>query len=147
MVTLFGENMVEQDMGERLATSEHKKSRLNFLDRGMLVKLKSRAMRAGVWFRCLPRIDRVLVDLTIKVADCVRSPYLFGSLIAVAGKLEGLLESKLERAIREFGVPLARKLSVLAQRWGNWSAAEWGRDPGFVRYWAVMKLNGYPCMG
>jgi hypothetical protein len=146
MVILFGENMVEQDMGEQLATSEHKKGRPNFLDRGMLVKLKSRAMRAGVWFRCLPRIDRVLVDLTIKVADYVRSPYLFGSLIAVAGKLEGLLESKLERAIREFGVPLARKLSVFAQRWGNRSASEWGRDPGFVRYLAVMKLNGNPCM-
>ena len=26
-------------------------------------------MRAGVWYRALPRIDRVLVDLTIKVAD------------------------------------------------------------------------------
>lgn len=147
MVILFGESRVEYNLGEYLVTSEHRKGRSDFLGRGTLVKLRSRAMRAGVWFRCLPRIDRVLVDLTIKVADCVRSPYLFGSLIAVAGKLEGLLESKLERAIREFGVPLARKLSVLAQRWGNWSAAEWGRDPGFVRYWAVMKLNGYPCMG
>ena len=128
-------------------TNEHKKGCSNFLDRGTLVKLKSRAMRAGVWFRCLPRIDRVLVDLTIKVADYVRSPYLVRSLVAVAGKLEGFLESRLTRAIREFGVSLARKLSVFAQRWGNRSAAEWEGDPGFVRYWAVMKLNGHPCMG
>jgi len=137
---------VKRDLGEHLVTSEHKKGRSNFLDRGTLLKLKSRAMRAGVWFRCLPRIDRVLVDLTIKVADYVCSPYLVSSLIAVVGKLEGFLESKLKSAIREFGVPLARKLSLFAQRWGNLSAAEWGRDPGFVRYCAVMKLNGYPCM-
>ncbi len=119
----------------------------SFLDRSQLVKLKMRAMRAGVWFHGLPRIDRVLVDLTIQVADCVRSASLARCLLSVSRKLEGLLESKLKRAIREFGLEIVRKLSALALRWGCKSAFGWADDVGFARYWAVMKLNGHPCMG
>jgi hypothetical protein len=113
----------------------------DFLSKGQLVKLKLKAMRAGVWYRALPRIDRVLVDLTIKVADTIRSPHLARSILSVAGKLEGLLESKLQRAIREIGLPIAHKLSVFAQKWGNLAAEKWASDEGFARYWAAIKLN------
>src|SRR3972149_4645584 len=89
-----------------------------FLERNQLVKLRQKAMRAGVWFRALHRIDRVLVDLSIKVADAIRSPQLASRIFVVAGKLEGLLESKLARAVREFGLPLVQKLSQFAQLWG-----------------------------
>ena len=127
--------------------TDEKNGTSNFLDRTQLLKLKTRAMRAGVWFRSLPRIDRVLVELTIKVTESVRSPYLAKSLLAIAGKLEGLLESKLKRAVREIGLPIAYKLSLFAQKWGNKAAREWTSDQDFACYWAVMKLNGHPCSG
>ena len=119
----------------------------NFLDRSQLVKLKQRAMRAGVWFRYLPRIDRVLVDLTIQVTDWVRSVHLARSLLAVAGKLEALLESRLNRAVREFGLAVVSKLSALALGWGYGAALAWANDVGFARFWAVMRLNGHPGLG
>jgi hypothetical protein len=113
-----------------------------FIGKGQLLKLKLKAIRAGVWFRALPRIDRVLVDLTIKVAQSIRSPFLASSILSVARKLEGLLESKFARAIREVGFPLACKLSILARGWGNRNAWAWAGDETFARYLAVMKLNG-----
>ena len=113
----------------------------DFLSKAQLVKLKLKAMRAGVWYKALPRIDRVLVDLTIKVADTIRSPHLARSILSVAGKLESLLESKLQRAIREIGLPIAHKLSIFAQKWGNVAAEKWASDEGFARYWAAIKLN------
>ncbi len=48
-----------------------------------LVKIKMKAMRAGVWFRALPRIDRALVDLTIKVAGNVRSLTLAKNIFSI----------------------------------------------------------------
>ena len=115
----------------------------NFIDKTQLIKLKMKAMRAGVWFRALRRIDRVLIDLTIKVASCVRSSILANSILSITRKLEGLLESRFVRAMREIGFSLARKLSLFAQKWGNNAAKEWANDFGFVRYLAVMKLNGH----
>jgi len=99
-------------------------------------------MRAGVWFRTLSRIDRVLIDLTIKVADSIRSYSLAKCVLSVTRKLGGLLESRLARSIREVGFPLACKHSLFAQNWGNVTAAEWARDAGFARYLAVMHFNG-----
>jgi hypothetical protein len=112
------------------------------MGREQLLKLKRKAMRAGVWFRALPRIDRVLVDLTIKVAQCIRSPSLAGSILSVARKVEELCESRFARAVREIGFSLSCKVSLLAQKWGNKAARSWAGDEGFARYLAVMRLNG-----
>jgi len=114
----------------------------SFLNRTQLVKLRLKAMRAGVWFKALRRIDRVLIDLTIKVARyTVRSVALVKSIRAVMEKLEGLLESSLSRVIREVGFPLAQKLSLVAQKWGNTSAKSWASASSFVNFLAVMHIN------
>jgi len=113
----------------------------SFLNKAQLIKLRLKAMRAGVWFRALPRIDRVLVDLTIRVAGNVRSVTLAKCILAVTRKLEGFLESSLLRAFREVGFPLAQKLSLVAQKWGNNSAENWASDLSFMDFLAVMHIN------
>lgn len=114
----------------------------SFLDKTQLIKLKLKAMRSGAWFKALPRIDRALVDLTIKVAINIRSATLFRSLNKIITKLEDFLESKIDCAVREIGFPLARKLSRIAQEWGNKGAREWSKDKKFAQYLTFMSLNG-----
>jgi len=111
------------------------------IGKGLLMKLKFRAMRAGVWFKRLSRIDRVLVDLTIKVAHRFCSPSLTSCLLSVAEKLEELCKSEFVLAVGEIGVPLACKFSLLAWKWKNKIAVAWVRNLDFARYLAVMKLN------
>ena len=112
-----------------------------FLERAQLAKLKLKAMRSGVWFRALRRIDRALIDLTIKVASTVRSATLAKSILALARKLEGIMESSFSRAIREVGFPLAQKVSSVAQKWGSTSAKIWAFDSSFAHFLAVMHIN------
>jgi len=113
----------------------------NFLNRAQLSNFKCKALRAGVWFRVLSRIDRVLVDLTIKVVDDVRSCSLAESILAILKKVELATESVVTRLAKTVGLSLARKLSCLAQRWGNRLASLWAVDVGFARYLAVTHLN------
>jgi hypothetical protein len=112
-----------------------------FLEKRQLMKLKLKAMRSGVWFKALNRIDRVLVDLTIKVAGTVRSFTLANKILTVIRKLESVMESKFLRAIKEMGVPIARRLGLIAQQWGNRSAKNWESDGDFARYLAAMAFN------
>jgi hypothetical protein len=114
----------------------------SFLDKTQLIKLKLKAMRSGAWFKALLRIDRALVDLTIKVAINIRSATLFRSLNKIKTKLEDFLESKIDCAVREIGFPMACKLSRIAQAWGNKSARPWAKDLKFAQYLAVTCLNG-----
>jgi hypothetical protein len=111
------------------------------LNRRQLVNLRLKAIRAGVWFKALPTIDRVLVDLTIKVADSIRSSNLAKSLFAVVGKLEGLMESNILKSLRLVGRPLAEKISAIGQKLGNNSAKEWAFDSSFAFFLGVMDAN------
>ena len=131
-----------------MSTIVTQNSTFSFLNKTQMIKLKLKAIRSGVWFKALPRIDRVLYDLTIKIVRCsVRSASLAKSILCITGKLKALLESKLSRAIRDIGFPLACKLSLLAQNWGNQGAQEWEKDIRFAQYLAIMKLNWHPCNG
>ena len=112
-----------------------------FLEKAQLKKLKSRALRAGVWFRTLSRIDRVLIDLTIRVAGTVRSFTLANTILTVVRKLESVMESRFLRAVKEVGFSIAKRLGLIAQKWGNVSARSWKFDEGFARYLAAMSLN------
>ena len=111
------------------------------LNRTQLIKLRIKAIRAGVWFRALHRIDRVLVDLTIRVADNIRSVSLAKCIFVVVGKLEGLLESSVLKSLRLIGRPFAEKISLTAQKWGNASAKNWVADSSFAFFLAIMHIN------
>ena len=117
-------------------------SSFRFLDKTQLLKLRSRAMRSGVWFKALQRIDRVLIDLTIRVANSIRSVTLANSILAITRKLQELQESKFSHAASYIGSPIARNLSILAQKWGNRRAKMWANDKNFIRYLTIMSLNG-----
>ena len=63
-------------------------------EREKLRLLKLKAKRTGVWFKALTNLDRVLIDLVIKVVDRVRSVKLAKSLSTVVRKLEEALENR-----------------------------------------------------
>jgi len=114
---------------------------VGLINKKQLAKLRLKAIRAGLWFRALPRIDRVLVDLTIRVTNSVRSATLARNILAVTRKLKGLLESSLLRAFRGVAYQLAQELSLVAQNWGNSSARLWASDSSFMKFLAVMHVN------
>src|SRR3989304_6864155 len=89
------------------------------LSKTRLVKVKSKAIRAGVWFKALRRIDRALVDLTIMVTSTITSVTLAKRLLVILGKLNGDIAGSFLTSNHEFGASLAQKLSLLAQQWGN----------------------------
>ncbi len=93
-----------------------------------------------MWFRALQRIDRVLVELTIRVACNVRSAILTQRILAVTRKLQEL-ENTFQLSIREIGFPLAQKVSIFAQNWGNQGAKNWANDGVFAGYLTMMQLD------
>ena len=112
------------------------------LEKKKLVKLKLKAIRGGVWFRALSRIDRALVDLTIRVVHGVQSFTLARIVFSIVAKLEDALENRFFlNALKEVGFPQARKLSLFAQKWGNVSARNWAFDLSFARFLAIIHLN------
>jgi len=71
----------------------------------------------------------------------VRSFTLTKNLFSVVQKLECAFENKMFHALKTVGFPLARKLSLLAQKWNNPSAYKWMNDISFARFLAIIYIN------
>jgi len=119
-------------------------ARRTLLVRSQIVKVKTRALRKGVWFRVLTKAERACVELSIVVVERVRSCLLRRVLTSILKKLEAAMESRVQRLMRETGVRLASKLSQIAQKWGNESAFLWAGDSGFVQYLTINYMNELP---
>jgi hypothetical protein len=109
--------------------------------RDYLARLKRKAWRKGCWFRDLKQNERVLLDLTIRVVEKVRSSILAKLVSKIVDKLFWSIESRVYRLIRSEGRLMAEKISEIAQSWGYRAAKSWGEDRGFMQYLTVSNLS------
>ncbi|MFQ6127105.1 MAG: hypothetical protein ACE5R6_21220 [Candidatus Heimdallarchaeota archaeon] len=111
------------------------------LGRDELIRVRTRALRRGVWFSALTKGERAMMDLTIRVVERVRSHLLAKVLTSVVKKLMDAMEGGVARLMRTVGRSLARRLSGIARAWGNKSAVRWAEEPGFIQYLSIMHMN------
>ena len=104
---------------------------------GRLVEAKKLALRRGVWFRVLDRVERGIIDLTVRYVVCIKSVKLAKVVTAIMEKLQYAAESIVERLVRTVGLPLARKISDVAVSWGNRLASMWADDRSFAVFLVV----------
>ena len=102
------------------------------LTRELIVGVRTRALRRGIWFRVLDRVERGLVDLTIRWVDRVKSGRLAQVLVRILEKLVRAMEGGMVRVL-ERGRALALRASGLAVSWGDGVAFGWRFDAGFQR--------------
>lgn len=101
-----------------------------------LAETKKTALRHGVWFRSLNRVERGIIDLTVRYVKSIKSTKLAKVVTAIIEKLQTTIESMADKLVRTVGLPLARKISNIAVSWGNYSASLWAEDCAFARFLA-----------
>lgn len=109
-------------------------NRLGLASVGLLAEAKRVALRRGVWFRTLSRVERGIIDLTVRYVDSVKSAKLAKVLTAIMDKLQSAMESTVDKLVRTVGLPLAQKISAIAVSWGNRLASKWAEDLAFARF-------------
>lgn len=107
-----------------------------------LVKIKVRALRRKVWFKALSRVERGVIDLTIRCVERIRSHALMKTVLAIVNKLLRTLEENYLSKVEQAGRAIAEQICELARRWGNLRALLWKYDLDFVRFLGVNALNG-----
>lgn len=111
------------------------------LTRKKLVQLKQKARRRGCWYRNLKQNERMLLDLTIRVVEKVRSFMLARVISKIVSKLQQVLESPIVRLIRTEGQRMAKNISDIAKRLGYKDAKDWSFDRGFMQYLTINNLE------
>ena len=112
----------------------------SLLTREGLEALRRRALRSKAWFR-LERVERAVVELTIKVVERVKNATLAGIILRIVDKLRQWMKPSLKEVALSIGRPLAERIARVAEAWGNHEAKKWLKDPGFILYLGVSWLN------
>lgn len=107
----------------------------------LILELRRRALRRGVWFKVLDRAERAILDLVPKCVDRPKSPRLIDAIAKIIVKLKTALASPIKKLRSQIGWPLAQKISQIAQKWGNKRACEWAWDEAFINFLTVCKYN------
>ena len=92
--------------------------------------MKTRGLRKRVWYGALDRMERGLVDLTIRWVDKVRSGRMTETLMRILEKLAQALETGIGKVLAR-GRMLAVRASELAVGWGNNIAFSWRFEQAF----------------
>jgi len=103
--------------------------------------LKKKALRKGVWFRVLSRIERSIYDLALRTVSTIRSAKLLKVIGAIMDKLKKALENPIDGLVRTVGWHLAAKIAHTAYSWGHPEALSWVSDYRFAKYLALCYMN------
>lgn len=112
------------------------------LTRDELMTLKAKALRRKAWFK-LSRLERAIVNLTIKVVEKARSSTLAKAITQIAMKLHSWISNRKtfkERAL-EAGSLVAERVVEAGLKLGVKNAYEWLNDKAYVFYLGVAYLN------
>jgi len=111
------------------------------LTRQGLMKVRTRALRKGVWFRALSRVERSIVDLTIRCVERIHSRILMKTVAAILDKLLETLQEDYMKRVDRAGREIARKICEIANRWGNPYAWTWKYDSNFIKFLGINATN------
>jgi hypothetical protein len=106
-----------------------------------LCEMRKKALRKGVWYRTLNRVERGIISLTARIVYRVDSRLLGEVLMKILSKLMNAMKSEFVRRVGDFGFRRARELSKQAAKWGCNVVISWASELNFVRYLAMMSLN------
>lgn len=114
---------------------------VQLLTRQGLIKTRVRAVRQGIWFKALSRVERSILDLTIRCVEKVRSRILAKIVSNILAKILKTLEPSFLEAAMRIGREIADEVCGIAEKFGNMHASRWKHDLGFVRFLGVTAVN------
>ena len=106
-----------------------------------LIKIRTRALRTKIWFKALSKVERGILDLTIKCTEKIRSNVLMTTISTIVSKILQSLEENFIAKAERVGQEIAETLCAIADKWGNATCSAWRHNVGFARHLGVNALN------
>ena len=131
---------IDRRLSNRFHNEQREVQKNTKFTRQNLMQLKQRALRQGLWFKALSRIERAIFSLTTKCVEFPSSPRLIVILEQIVQKLSTVSGVSFSQMIEKMGSPLAVRIALIAESWGIRDALSWKKDIAFIRYLGLRSL-------
>jgi hypothetical protein len=108
--------------------------------KAFLSEMRLRAMRKGVWYRALDRLERGILTLASRVVDEVHDTVLGVELVKIFAKIRDATASRFVRHVETFGVIRVREIIEVTDKWNDAAGRLWSGH-SFARYLAFLDFN------
>jgi hypothetical protein len=105
------------------------------------MKARTRAVRQRIWFKALSKVERGILDLTIRCVEKVRSRILASIVSEIVAKILETLKPSFMETATKVGRVIAHEICEIALKWRNLSASSWKHNLGFIQFLGVTAVN------
>jgi hypothetical protein len=102
-----------------------------------LRKIQRRALRKGVIYLALNRIERGILSLAGRLVDTIRSKVLGVVIVKILAKLQEAMKSGFQHHIESYGLEKAHRMIVYVEKFGNtvdWLSMEYATYLALIDY-------------
>ena len=112
---------------------------LSIITPDYLKSVRLTALRKRTWFKALDKLERGILNLTIKFVEKLKSQVLAGHIVKILAKLRDAAKCAFTRHVESYGYMKLRETVEQALGLG-YDSSGWIRDLGFAEWFA---LNNY----
>lgn len=105
-----------------------------------LAKLRRKSVRIGAWFQGLTRIERGIIDLTLRCVASVRSELLKRMLEQITSKLRFIVDHFYTWRLEAIGRPIAERMCAAAASIGVRCAEKWKDDHSYIQLLGLNRI-------
>jgi hypothetical protein len=102
--------------------------------RRFLYDLRIKALKKGIWYKTTSRLERGIINLSIKILDKVKSSALGIEIVNIVANLKKMLKSPFLKHMETYGIKQASKIAEYASILGYNGAKSLFHDNDYVRY-------------
>jgi flagellar motor switch protein FliG len=84
-----------------------------------LKKMRRRALRKGVLYNALDRVEQGILSLAGKLVDSIKSEMLGVQIVKILAKLKKALNSEFQKHVESYGLEKANERIEQAENFGN----------------------------
>lgn len=133
--------ILRESRSEAAAAREEGMVVVKMITRQGLLEIRSKALRTRIWFRTLSKVERTIVNLTIRCVEEIHSYVLAKTISDIIRKILAFLPKRFVSEAQKVGREIAEALCIAGEKWHNSQAAYWKHDIQFHRFLGVNKLN------
>ena len=122
---------------------------MNIITPEYLRGVRVNALRKRTWFKALDRVERGIVDLTIKMVKTLKSHVLAGEIVKILVKLKEADKGAFTRHIESYGYQKLKIVVAQAASFGSNVAHSWLRELDYAAWLALNNIYnpvGWRCV-
>ena len=109
--------------------------------RRLLIDIRRKALRSGLWNKALDVVDQGIISLTIKVVDVVNSKILCTQITNIINKISDACKSDFTKYFIKYGDKRLKEIKKQAMHLGYIEAQNLGNNNEFVKYLIFLDYN------